>query len=216
MKLIDSQALGLVTKALGLSGSGSQQTELADGVVDQALDMIPLIRRGNCLARTEGVFMFRIRNVHTDAESISTAFNPYILPATGLHAPFPSPIPSQFDLWLLHANVRQIAGGGTISATLGANFPAHMMAFSIHDGAGAVTPAVTSHMFAFWDALITEGVVFATLAGSEQPTAMLGIRLPRDRLTQLVFSTTSSLTTQFDLHLMVGLFPVALGQDGIV
>ena len=72
MKRIDSDALGILTKALGLTGAGSQLTELADGVVDQALDVVPIVRRGRVIGASEGLFTAIMRNVHTDAETLTT------------------------------------------------------------------------------------------------------------------------------------------------
>ena len=55
MKKIDSQALDVLQKALGLSGPGSPITELTDGVVDQVLEVGGVIRRSRTQAGTEGI-----------------------------------------------------------------------------------------------------------------------------------------------------------------
>jgi len=214
MKKIDSDALGVLNKALGLTGRGSQVTELTDGVVDQALDIGPIVRRGRTAAGTEGIFVFRLRNGHTDAQSLTTIINPFNLAAGIAIAPFPDPIPDLFDLWILNASVLRVSGTGTLSAALFANYPASVMGVS-KQGGGTLAIGITSHALAFWDALISENITFALL-NQLGPLAKIGIRLPRSTLTQLVWATTSSATSIYDIIITVGLFPVALGQDALV
>jgi len=214
MKLIDSDALGFLTKALGLTGRGSQVTELTDGVVDQALDVVPIIRRGRTLGKSEGLFIIRMRNDHSGAASVVATLNPYAL-AAGAVAPFPAPIPAQFDLWLLGASIRRTAGTGTLSAALLGIFTAEILGVSVQ-GASALAVGTTTHALAFWDAVVSENIDFAILAGDRGPWKKLNCRLPRSVSTQLRFATTSSATSTYDLLIWVGLFPVSLGQDGII
>ncbi len=213
MKKIDSDALGIANRALGLSGAGSPVTELTDGVVDQSLSIGPLVRRGRTLAGSEGVLIAQFRNVHVAANSLTTIINPY---AAGVRAiaPWPDPIPAQFDIWLLTAEVRRPSGTGTLSGALHLNAPATIIGLSAQGG-GGLAAGVTSHTLAFWDAVGTENIDFGIL-NQGGTLARIGLRLPRSSVTQLVWASTSSAVATYDLYLMLGLFPIALGQDGLV
>lgn len=213
MKKVDSDALGVVNRALGLSGTGSPLTEFADGIVDQSLEVGPIVRRGRTLAGTEGNVIFRLRNGHTDAQAITTIINPFAVVA-GEIAPYPEFLSNKFDLWLLSASLRRTAGGGTLSAALFVNLPAAIIGISVQ-GSSALVAGITSHALAHWDAIISENIDFG-ITDTGGPWAKIGMRLPRAPTTQIVFASTSSLTSSYDLLLNMGVFPIALGQDGIV
>ena len=214
-KRIDSQALAVANRALGLTGAGSPVTELADGVVDQVLSVNEIARRSRTLNQQfGGIFTAILRNNHAGIGSLTATLNPFNLPVGLVFPPFPTPIPESFDLWLLACNV-SIVGAGTHTSALFINYPAANVGFSITNAGGQVAAAVTSQAVAFFDTVVTENVIFATTAQG-QPQVWLGMRLPRDPLTQLVFASTASLAQTFDMRLMLGLFPVGLGQDGLV
>jgi len=215
MKLVDSDALGMVNRALGITGSGAAITEFPDGVLDQVLDVSALIRRGRTQGRTTGLYYGVLRNIHAVADNQANDINPFNLAAVGLFPPFPSPIPNRFDLWLLTATVQQAAGTGTLGAALHLVWPTTQQAFGIDESGNAVTatPPIT---VAHWDALVTQTVEFGVLAGSEAPEAKINLRLPPSPDTRIIFQTTSSAAATFDCTLILGLFPVGLGQDGAI
>ena len=215
VKLIDSQALGILNKSLGLTGAGSPQTELADGIVDQVLPIGEIVRRGRVLGVSEGIFVCRLRNNHTDANSLTATIAPFAATAALVNPPFPSPIPSQFDFWVLGASVA-VVGAGTLSGTLFLRTPAPFQGLSVTNAGGAVTPNVISHALAFWDTTATESIEFGVLTGTVGVWKRLALRLPRHPDTELRFASTSSLTVTFDCNIICGLFPVALGQDVVV
>lgn len=213
MKRVDSDALGIVNKALGLTGAGSAQTELHDGEVFQTLDVARLARRGRTLGDSGGIFTINLENVHTDAESEVTAVDIYTQ-VIGVIPPFPSPVPRQFDMWLLWATIQRKSGGGTFSGIVEVLFP--FQAFG-EDDSGAAVVANDVQVLAHWDAIVSEGIQFAVLAGSEQPRAVLNFRMPRPTAaigSSLRFRSTSSLTSTYAMTVALGMFPVAMGQDG--
>ncbi len=210
MKKIDSQALDILTKALGLQGPGSPVTELTDGIVDQVLEVGPIIRRSRTQAQTAGIYTAAMRNIHGAADSTTSTITPYAAGATAF-APYPSPMPAGFDIWLLSAAVTQLSGTGTISAALRVVIPATVMGIST---LGGVVGAVTN--VAFWDTILTESTTFAVKGAISEPSTRIGMRLPRSASTSLIFATTSSAIATFDCFLVLGVFPVALGQDVIV
>lgn len=211
MKKVDSQALGILTKSLGLSGAGAPVTELTDGVVDQAIDIAPIVRRSRTQAATEGIYIARLVNAHTDAQSLTTSLAPFN-PTTTALPPYPLRVSKEFDIWMLSASLRQTSGGGTLSAALFMSTLASHVGMSTTGGAGSIT----QHAIAFWDALLTENQEFGLLAGSGLPFVKIGLRMPRSLSTAIVFASTSSLTATFELAVVLGVFPVALGQDVIV
>jgi len=219
MKKIDSDALGDLTKALGLTGRGAPVTELTDGIVDQALEVGPIIRRGRTLAGSQGIFTAILQNEHTDAETISNSIDPYKVPAAIAIPPYPpSPMPAQFDVWLLRAAVRRVSGSSTLRAVLQYQYPPSNQGWGVTDSGVAVVSNPVYNL-AYWDAVIQVGTGnnFGGLALAEQPLAqMRPFRLPRNVDGPLIFISISSLTSVFQCQLVLGVFPIALGQDGIV
>jgi len=217
VKRIDSDALGILTKALGLSGSGSPMTELADGVVDQALSVNEIVRRSRTLAGASGIYAASMSNVHTDAETITTSVNVYNV-AAGATSIWPVPVPEQFDAWLLGASMRRVSGTGTITSLLAIQFPAASLGWGVDDSGVAIT-AVDPMGLVSWNGLITTATIDGNRQGSGGPYIHLGIRIPRGTGAStgtLRFSSVSSATSTWKCNLILGLFPVSLGQDGIV
>jgi len=210
MQKIDSQALDVLKEALGLSGVGAPVTELTDGIVDQVLEVGPIIRRSRTLAATTGLFTAMMRNIHVGADSRTTELNPYNATTTA-RPPYPSPMPRGFEVWLLNAVINQSAGAGTLQGALRVNCPATVMGMSSTGGSVA-----TVQNLAFWDAVIVEATTFGIRAAQAQPMQRIGMRLPRSAATQLVFATTSSAAATFECFLTLGVFPIALGQDVVV
>jgi len=215
VKRIRSDALDVVNRALGIDGSGAPVTEFPDGILDQVLDVGSLIRRGRTQGRTTGLYYGVLRNIHAGAGDLTTDINPFNFGTTGLLPPFPTPIPAHFDLWLLSATVQQAAGSGTIAAILDLVWPTTQQAFGIDDSGVAVTATVPITV-AHWDTIVTVDILFAVLAGTDQPEARINLRLPPSPNTRILFRTTASAAATFDCTMILGLFPVGLGQDGAI
>lgn len=210
MKKIDSQALDVLNKALDMRGPGSPVTELADAIVDQVLSVNEIVRRSRTQAGTEGIYTALLRNIHTGGTSLTISVLPFNPGARGL-APYPSPMPAGFDVWLLSAAVTQLSGSGTISANLRVQVPPRVMGLSTT--AAGVTLAQS---VGIWNTIVAEGITVAFKSGQTEPVQNIGMRLPRDPLTEIIFSSTSSATATFDCFCMIGVFPVGLGQDVVV
>jgi len=214
VKRLDSQALGDVNRALGLTGSGSPITELTDGVVDQVLAINEVARRGRVFADTSGLFYPTLRNVHTDAETLTTTINPYEPGTVAAVPPYPAVVPPGFDFWIFGAGIRRVSGGGTLLATLSIDVGTRNAGFGVDDS-GTQILASEPIRLAYWTALATVGTVFAVRQSGRGPFASIGIRVPRNVAT-IQFASVSSLTSSYDCQLICGLFPAALGQDGLV
>lgn len=216
MKKIDSDALGVLTRSMGLSGAGSPITELTDGVVDQSLSVNEVVRRGRTQARTEGIYTAKMRAIHTAANSVTVTVNPYeIGVAASVIAPYPSPMPAGFDIWLLTVAGHRVSGGGNVNIQLLVNYATTQQGWGV-DNVGAAVVGLSSISIRFWDTLATTaGTVTLLNTRSAQPVAV-GIRLPRSLETAVVMASTSTAIATFELDLVLGVFPTSLGQDGLV
>lgn len=214
-KRIDSDALHILNRSLGMTGAGSAVTELTDGVVDQMLEIGQIARRGRALGPGGGMFFPTIRNEHTDAEGIRTNIDPYNVGTTGLVAPYPNPVPPQFDLYLIGASIRTAAGtsGGMSAATLSIEVPTPAEGWGLTDSGVAVLVAEPIRL-ANWNAMASDGATtYGILATNRGPHQRIGLRLPRVSGMFISFASVSTVTVSVDCQMIIGLFPVALGQD---
>lgn len=215
MKTVSSQALGLVNRALGLTGAGAALTEFLDGQLDQTLDVAPIVRRGRTQAGTGGLYYGVFENNHAVADTQVSSIAPYRTPV-GAIPPYPSPIPPDFDLWLIGAAMVRASGSGTFTGALFLGLGDVPQGWGI-DEAGAAVVASTSFPLAFWDSVVGQTVTFG-LTEQGEPYVPIGLRMlrPPDQANTLDFSSTSSAAAVFRLFVLLGLFPASLGQDAAV
>jgi len=214
MRRIDSSALEFMTKMLGLGGPPDPETILDDGRIDQVIDLAPVIRRSLTLAGSGGGIMYAVmENVHSAADSeISTLF-PYQPGALRVLNAFTNPLPDTFDIWLIAAALQQTSGTGTVEALMTVELPDQTQAMGVDDGGTVVTQADMEFPLAFWDTLRTENLVFGQSDNGEI-YKKLNMRLARSQsATSLQFYTTSSAASEYQLLLLLGVFPVGWGQD---
>lgn len=211
MKAVDSDALGTVNLALGLSGQGAPLTEFMDGQVNQVLDVASMVRRGRTPAGLSGWYIGILQNVHSGAGTLSTSATPYAQ-TVGTRATWPNPLPAQFDAWLMGASVRRQSGSGTLTAALFLDVDDSQVGFGVDDSGVAVT-IHNSQGLVFWDSQLTENVTMG-LKEDGQPYQRIGLRLPRGAT--LTFTSTASALSTWKAQLILGLFPVGLGQDIVV
>lgn len=208
---VDSEALLIVQRALGLTGRPSRITEFLDGQLEQTFDVLPAVRRSRTLAITEGIFVGVMRNVHGAADSQVSTIDPYAPGVVNAHAPYPGTVGKSFDIWLIQATAVQVSGTGTLTALL--DIQLGVQGWGVDDAGADVTSAPTMPL-ALWTGLITKGAIeMGLLEGSGVPVAKLGLRIPRTSTPVLAFRTTSTAIATFQLNLILALFPVSLGQD---
>lgn len=215
MKTIDSQALWTINRALGITGVGAQRTELMDGHVDQVLSVGRIVCRGRTQAGTEGIYTVSLQMVHTVADTLVVAFNPYAVGATGRIAPYPDPMPPGFDIWLLYVTGIQEAGSSVVNVALRILYPAAQQGFGLDDSGAAVVIDADMPVARFDSVISTSTPNYLITEGGE-PIVYPKIRLPRSAGIQLQAASVSSAATEHTLHLVLGVFPTALGQDGVV
>ncbi len=208
-KIVDSDALGIVNRALGLTGAGAALTEFLDGQLAQTLDVAALIRRGRTLAGTSGMFQFVLTNVHTGATTLTTTLRPYNQ-ATNVTAPFPAPVPRHFDLWYFGAQAIRLSGTGTVVGELVLG----NIQLGIGENDSGVAVGAGGIIMATWDSLsgAISGSNALLLSGIGAPFQGMRIRHPRSA-TDLQWTTVSSATSSYRCQVIVGLFPAGLGQD---
>lgn len=199
-----------MNRVLGLRGSGDLgATELADGQIFQTISVGDVARRSQTLVNA-GLFTGILQNVHAGADNAISNVDPYLVPAGNVIAPYPTPVPLEFDVWLLSATVERVGGTNTLAAYLQLNYNAQGWG---QDEAAAPVVASADQIIAFWDTVILNGTIeIVQLAGSDQPEAFLNRRIPRGCLLQF-FSAAGAAAT-YRMHLNMALFPIALGQDG--
>ena len=213
MKHLDAGSLDLLKDSLGEGRGGSLFTELDDGNLQLTFDTNAIARRSRAPGSRGGIFYGILRNVHTDAETLQTTVNPFTV-KTGAIAPYPSLADedfdsSLFDMWVLQAAVRQISGSGDMTAALFATYPSRTQGWGVDDSGVAVVNALQMGL-AFWDNIVTQSAVIG-LQGAAFPLASPQFRLPAE--STLAFSSTSTLTSSYDCQVLLGIFPIALGQD---
>jgi len=213
LKHLEGAPLDLLKSSLGQGRGGAPSTELDDGNLQLVFVANAIARRSRAPGTRGGLFYGVMRNVHTDAETLQTVVNPFTI-QTGAIEPYPS-IGADgldadlFDMWLIQATVRRISGSGDLTAALSVTYPSRTQGWGVDDSGVAVVNSL-QYAIAFWDNAVTQTVVMG-LQGAAFPLASPQFRLP-DRST-LAFSSTSTLTSTYDCQVLLGIFPIALGQD---
>lgn len=220
MKSIDSEALSLLNRSLGLAGSGSQRTELEDGHVTQVLDIIPVARRGLTPPGTGGIFTALYSFSHgAGVTSESVTVDPYNIAAATAPNQWPTPVPQGMDVWLLGmaGNIFSGTAGNFTSAGSYLHGLWDEVAWSVdetgaYQGPGVVAPVYT---LAYWDTQTNFDAAFSVLFNSTnlQSFYQLGRRIRRGETVQLISLAANAVGVQFNL--MLGLFPEGFGQDAL-
>jgi len=213
LQRIRSDALRFVDRALGISDKGAPVTEIEDGRLIQQLDVSGLIRRGRSLAGSTGIFNGLMSNTHAVADTQQSIISPYNV-TTGAIAPYPVPVPDDFDIWLLEASCEQESGTGTFAGGLFVDYAGGQQGWGI-DQAGAAVVRQASIALARWDAVVTISTVMG-ITEEGNPRVQFGLRLARSANTRLLWRTVSSAAAVFNVQILLGLFPIGLGQDALV
>lgn len=223
-KAIDSGALTILNRILGIAGSatGSSQTDLDDGNLNQVLDVNPIVRRSRTQGNT-GWFYFLIENNHSGADDEVGTVDPYGIGTGGNGAVAPYPIapvdggkgvPPGFEVHLIGVGLNRNSASGVLTGGLCSLIPpATQQGFGVDD-AGAQHLAGINIILARWDSINTATAAFGEGVGvtAEGNTWIpINLRVPRGSLIRLM--TTSAAAAIYTMYGVVGLFPISLGQD---
>ena len=223
-KFLDSQSLEPINRALLIAGKGSERTELMDGTVEQTLDVGPFARRGGVLAGTEGIFRGLLRNVHLGAaDIINSGFVLYGNNPSIVVSPTPGKIPPQYEWWLFSCCMTRFTGSiNPESAML--QISNLLQCFGV-DNSGAQVVANVPLILTNWDGLGVVGPnvfgITTAVNGSAGVYRNIGIRVPRGGAfgasPQLQFTSVADAAAgTLDCTILMGLFPITMGQDAQV
>jgi len=209
-KEIRSDALDVVALALGLARSSGGASNFDDGELSQVLNVTPLVRRGRTLGSSTGWFYAILENVHPGADDKGTSVDPYNIVSQFL-APWVSPVPKGFDIWIGRVSGLRNAGAGDLTiGTLGLEPRSEQRAFGEDNGGGAVV-AIPIQNLAIFTGIDTTGADDILVGPNTEGSFPVNIRWPRGA--SMIWRTTSSAAAEFQVSMMLGLFPVGMGQD---
>jgi hypothetical protein len=203
-------------QSLGLIGVGAQVTEVTDGVAELGIDVTPLIRRGQTLAASEGVFPFVFQNDHAAANNtLQTLVDPYAPAATITRgAGYPAILPPGYDVWVLWAYLlTSVNVGNFAGAQLGVEYST--LSTGLLSGAAPAAYRIPLILSDTEDAVSTIGTFLAE-NGSGLLSKRLGVRVPRGA--RILFESRtagSAVATSYAAVGLLGIFPAGLGQDAI-
>jgi len=212
MRDIDSDALSQVQRQLGISGVGSGVAVLEDDELRQVLDVGPAIRRGRADVANGGWFWGVLHNVHLGAGQLSSFINPYEAAGFELTS-FPAQVDvSRFDIWIAAVSMRVVSGlNSVVDAAFFIGGPLRSLAFGKDDMGAAVSPAGGGFMIVPFDTKVTSSSTIAYVLPEVRNFQNLNIRMPRG--SNLVFDSNSVGVSTYELSILMGLFPIGLGND---
>lgn len=212
----------VVRRMYGLvgQGGGSPSTYLADGIINQTVDLNPAVRRGLAPISSEGWFYGAIQtNLTMASPTRITTVNPY---QSGAEIPpWTDPIPQGLEVWLEGAWAELSVGGGAATSdfafgVLWIDAQAQDQGFG-ENSTGGLTATLDIPIARFDAATNGSGTNAAwtvdDLGRIYQP---LGIRLRRDRNLSLRASANNlqvGETMDVTCGLLLGLMPIGLGSD---
>lgn len=216
MQEVDSAALQRVAKVLQLSTGGAEQTDFQDELLQQVLDVAPIIRRGLTVAGSSGIFTATILNTHIGTDIVTTDVNPYSPGTTFVGNAYPPIVDEDLDVWVLAAQAQNITGQGdfgggffgTISDATGMGWRNEANAIAMEQIRMVWNQEVQfGHLIYLSD---NSGVSLMSHFGA-QP-----FRVSHGANTRLRFDTKKigAGAATFKLFLTLGVFPAGMGQDG--
>ena len=206
MRTIDSGALVGIGKALGLSGGGAQTAQLDDALVNQTFAVDQVARRARTFG--DGLYHMVLRLSHGAGASDEVAsLDPY--EAANTQNAFPSPVPDDYDLFLVGAGLEHVGGtaGNLDDAMLGLQSPIGVFAAGIDQAGSPLNQRAVVVPIGMW----TGGLADAGSAffGVVQP--FMHFRIPRG--STLVARSGAAGSVTIEIAVLVGIFPKSLGQD---
>lgn len=213
-RIIDSAALDLINTVLGITGVGETEETIIDTRnVSQLLDLLPMVRRSMVLGTHAGIWQGDMTNVHAIADDTVSTIDVYA-PGVAAIGAFPSPLGKQYDVWLLSASMEETGAGGGLAGALLKAVPTGQsnQAWGINDS-GAQQTGIGQSVLGLWTGLDSS-------VTNDNPVGIMGDGLTNLRIayrilrgTLITFTTEAAAAATFRMRLMLGIFPVGLGQD---
>jgi len=213
MSVISNNLLAAVQALIG-GATGSGITVLEDDSVTQTLPIVPEIaRRSLAIGNIGGWVLAVLENVHSGADFEQSSINLYNPAAAAIRPPYPGPVPLNTDVWMLGCSlIRNSGAGGLTGGLLGLNPPTLSQGLGIDDAGVALitTPIMTLAHFVGVDETLSSGNAFGE---TDQGLTYVPINLRIPRGGTLVFSSEAAAAAEFQLLVVLGLFPAGMGQD---
>jgi hypothetical protein len=214
MRLLKSQALGILNKAIGLSGGSGVggETQLDDDNVSQVLATNDIIRRSLTLAGSDGIFLAITQNTHGAGSSTQTSQIEVNRPQGLAHAPYPAIIPDGLEVWVLGVCGFLVSGTSSnfTDCTCHIQMPSVSQGMSSNQSGAQLGAVSTNLPIAFFDNIQAGSFDAAQLedGGLYYP---IKIRVRRGSVIQFRSNATNAVVVQ--MNWLCGLFPIGLGQD---
>ncbi len=218
MREFDSPALSGLRRILQTSTGPPQIVELQDEIIQQVVDLLPVVRRGLTPGRQGGLFTASILNTHVGSDTITGDVNPYAPSTTFVGNGYPAVVdPQEFDVWLLQAYATEVSGGGDFGGGV-VGLLTDALGMGWRNEANAI--AVRQDLMVFNQETDYGGVTHLTdsVSGTtflNQQGGMVRIGGPAAD-TRIRFRTVKAGVgaATYKLFMTLGVFPRALGQDG--
>ena len=188
-------------------------TILEDASLTQVIDVRDTVRRSLTIAGSEGIFFGQLRHEHPGPGALANTIDPYA--AGGNSFPgYPTPTPRGYDIWLLGATVARDAGAGTLDgAFLSMSFLATATAFQRNNDGTSEAAGVVLMPLARWDSLdTTTGLDAVGLTEDGESYVPIGHRIRRGSRLQFD-SDVAGAAADIQCNMLLGVFPITLGQD---
>jgi len=208
---VDSDALDELLRTLGIAGGGRIEDTLLDsGNLSLVVNANEIIRRSRTPGVTNGNFYGILQNEHVGAGQLASSLDPYD-PGNDVIAPYPAPVPAGFDVWLLAATTIRVGAGSTLDGAVLAVDPAAIQQGWGRDNLGALVTGDLIMPVALWTGFDTSTANVIGVQGDGNPTAQIGRRLQRGAELRFISDVAGALVIQ--CIMVIGVFPVGLGQD---
>jgi len=220
MALVEGGQLGVVRRILqtGIEpGGGITNIDLEN--ISQVLPVVPeIVRRSAPIIGVDNWFVGVLENDHTGASDETSVISPYDVPVGLTFNDYPTPVPEGYDIWLMGASgQRRGVGTGAFVAAISMRAPGSVQGWGVDEAAAAIT-ASAPRLFLGSSSAVEAGVAGLSnepmIWDSPAAALFLPIRMRIPRGSSLQFdSTTAAAAVLLTMSLLMGLFPMAMGQD---
>jgi len=214
-RIIDSAALDLINTALGITGVGDTEETIIDTRnVQQVLPILELVRRSMVFGTHGGIWQGDMVNIHAAAGDEESLIDPYV-PGALSTVGFPGSLGKQYDVWILQASMERTAGAGTLDGALLKSLPSGQsnQAWGVNSSAAAVT-GIGQTVLGLWASVDASAAGENAVGLLGDGTTLLRTAFRLLRGSEITYSTTAAgASATFRCRIIMGIFPIGLGQD---
>lgn len=215
MSLIEGGQLSVVHQIFETPPTELGAAELDLKNISQVLNVVPEIRRRSApIAGIDGFFTGILENSHAGADDEDSAIDPYNVGDSAL-GNFPAVVAEGSDIWLLVLTGYRSSGTGGITGLATLETPNFVQGFGQDDTGAAIGLNPTALNLGIITGIDTSaGVTNDPMTFLDEPGgSLLRVRIRVPRGSTLGFASRSSAAADFRLIFVMGIFPIAMGQD---